>query len=621
MIRREFPGEKWIAPKMRTAKRLVEAGDWRGIVVRILGNALRMLGGFDPAKPRFFDRWREQHPSRDRAELARRLERLEPLPKISVLTPVYNVSEELLVACVESVAAQDYPAWEHVLVDDGSTAPHVRPLLERLAARDTRLRVLFHEKNAGICRATETARLHATGHWLALLDNDDSLPRDALAEMILAVSADPEVEWAYSDFVLQLPDGRFVSPYFKPDFSPARLMNQMYLNHLQLFRRDAVDAVGGFREGFDGSQDHDLALRMYDRVRDRGVAPLHVPKVLYHWRIVPGSTTENSDAKPYAREAGVRAIRSALVRQGLARATDGHDGRYSCSVKVEFGRSPGVYRVDYGLPAVPLVSIIVPFRDAWSVTERCLLSIVADSSYVNVEFLLMDNGSRENATARGLASFCQKHHNARVIRDDSPFNHSELCNRGAREARGEILLMLNNDVEVDSEGWIQRLLMHAQRDDVGAVGCLLLYPNRTIQHAGIVLGIGGVAGHAFKGHGEHHSGYYGSVVVDQDVSAVTGACLMVKKSTFETVCGFDSLEFPTGYNDVDFCLRLRQRGLRNVYTGHARLIHYESLTRKKDPKDEEYRRRMQLRWGPILRDDPFYSPNLSLEWEDFRFGV
>ncbi len=616
-----------VGTKWRTARRLAARGDWRAIGERIVGNALRMLGGFDPAKPKFFARWQAQHPARDAATLERLLGTLERAPLVSVLVPVYNVEAALLDACVESVRRQIYPGWELILANDASTAPHVAPQLDGFAA-DARIRVIHRAENGGIAAASTTALEHARGEWIALLDNDDTLTPDALAEMVLAISREPDAEWAYSDFVLERPDGQLASPYFKPDFSPERLMSQMYLNHLQLMRRAAVLEVGGFRPGFDGSQDLDLALRM----RERRSPVVHVPRVLYHWRITPGSTTERYDAKPYANEAAKRALRSALVRDGLALPQDGGDGRNACDVHVEDGRAPGVFRVDYHLGRVPhderpvvspqpLVSIIIPFRDGWSVTERCLSSIVGRSSYMNYELLLVDNGSRERVTREGIEAFCAAHRNVRCFRQDAPFNHSALNNFAAKQSGGEVLLLLNNDIEIDTDDWLQRMLVHAQRPTIGAVGCLLLYPNRTIQHAGIILGIGGVAGHAYKGHGEAHAGYFGSVAAVQNVSAVTAACLMVRKALYEEVGGLDEDALPTSFNDVDFCLRLRQRGLRNVYTGHATLLHHESYTRRKDPNEDQYRRIMHLRWGPVLQHDPYFSANLSLEWEDYRFGV
>jgi GT2 family glycosyltransferase len=271
------------------------------------------------------------------------------------------------------------------------------------------------------------------------------------------------------------------------------------------------------------------------------------------------------------------------------------------------------------VPQNGLVSIIIPFRDAWPITERCLMSIVVRSSYKNYEIILVDNGSKEDETRDGVEAFCHAHRNVRCLHDDMPFNHSALNNFGARHANGEVLILLNNDIEVESEDWIERMLVFAERPEIGAVGCLLLYPNRTIQHAGLVLGVRGVAGTAFKRSRENHPGYFGSVAAVQNVSAVTGACLMVKKSLYEEVGGLDADALPTSYNDVDFCLRLRQRGLRNVYTGYAKLLHYESYSRKKDPCEEDYLRAMKLRWGPVLQHDPYFSPNLSLDWEDYRF--
>lgn len=592
--------------------KLVGRGDFRGVAERVLKNGVRALGGFDPNNPKFYARFESRQPS--------------PLPPpadgplISVITPVYNVAAELLMACSDSVQRQTYRKVEHVLVDDGSTAPHIRPLLEELRAK-AGCKVIFREKNGGIGAAMQTALEAASGEFVALLDNDDEIPAHALATLVRAQKA-TGADWLYSDFVLKRMDGKLVSPFFKPDFSPERLMSQMYVNHLQLLRTSIVRQVGGFRPGFDGSQDFDLALRMME-VTDKVT---HVPEVLYFWRVIPGSTTERYDAKPYANEAAKRALRSALVRRGLAVATDRGDGREGCDVQVHDGEAPGTFAIDYKLgrggvlgPA-PKVSMLIPFRDNWPVTQRALDSIVYKSSYLNYEIILLDNGSKEGETREGIEAFVGHHRNAVCLRDDSPFNHSALNNLGAANATGSVLLILNNDVEVETKDWLEQMLMHVQKKEVGAVGCLLLYPNRDIQHAGILLGVGGIAGHAYRGYGESQLGYFGSVKSVINLSAVTGACMMVRKDVYDEVGGLDAGAFPTSFNDVDFCLRLRAKGYRNVYTGLARLVHHESLTRGKS-KDEVFRKRMIERYGDALKSDPYFSPNLSLEWEDYRFGV
>jgi GT2 family glycosyltransferase len=342
--------------------------------------------------------------------------------------------------------------------------------------------------------------------------------------------------------------------------------------------------------------------------------------VLYYWRITPGSTTEDYKSKPYANDAAVRALRCALVRRGLARPTDHADGRDGCDVRISDGAAPGTFKIDYKIDHAPKVSILIPFRDQWAVTQRCLDSLVLKSSYLNYEIILIDNGSKDPATREGIEHFVTHHRGSLCLRSDAPFNHSALNNLAARHATGEVLLLLNNDVEIETRDWLEQMLMHVQKPEVGAVGALLLYPSRDIQHAGIILGVGGIAGHAYRGYSERAEGYFGTIHSTINVSAVTGACLMVRKSVYDALQGLDETEFPTSFNDVDFCLRLRERGYRVVYTGHARLLHHESVSRGK-PKDEAFRRKMRARWGEQLTRDPFFSPNLSLEWEDFRFGV
>jgi len=543
-----------------------------------------------------YDSWVERHApgAAEIASLRAGAELLQPSPLFTVVVPVHEIAEPLLRRCIDSVRAQAWERWELCAVDDGSRAPHVWETLQSYAGADARVRVDRLPASGGIVAATSRALEMARGDFVAFLDHDDELAPEALLAVAARLADEPGLDLVYSDEDKLDDAGRRVEPFFKPEWSPDLLLSMNYANHLTVVRRSLVEEVGGLRAGFDGSQDYDLLLRLVERTRRIG----HVPRVLYHWRKMEGSEAAVRGAKGYAHVSAKRALEEALARRGLR-------GRVETTI-------PGLYTVRYQIAGEPLVSIVMPTRDKASVLRSCVESIERRTSWRRWELVVVDNGSTEPEALRYLDELGRRH---RVLRDPRPFNWSALNNAAARQARGELLLFMNNDMEVISEDWMAAMIEHAQRPEVGAVGARLLYPDGHVQHAGVVLGIGPVASHAFKYLPDGEPGYAWLGHVVRDVSAVTGACMMTRKDLFARTGGFDE-RLPVAFNDVDYCLRLREEGLLVVYTPLARLYHHESMTRRDlhPPEDEAL---MKARWSCALRDDPYYSPHLSREREDY----
>lgn len=543
-------------------------------------------------------------------DLRRRADRLGPdAPLISVLLPVYQTPETWLRKCIESVLAQVYPRWQLCVADDASPDPRVLQVLEAYAATDQRIRVVRRETNGHICAATNSALAVAEGEYVALLDHDDELRPHALLAMAEAIVERPERSVLYSDEDKIDEDGRRFDPYFKPDFDPDLLRGQNYLCHLTLVRTALVRDVGGFREGYEGSQDHDLVLRCTERLSKSEIH--HVPEVLYHWRAIPGSTALSRDAKDYASGAGARAVADQLAR--IARGA------------VASELSHGHYRVRWPLPSpLPMVSLIVPTRDRANLLRTCVESILSRTTYGNFELVVVDNGSTEVDALEYLASL-QGRERVRVLRYDRPFNYSAINNWAAAQCRGEVLGLVNNDIEVITPDWLEEMVSHALRPEIGAVGAMLYYPDDTIQHAGVVLGIHGVAGHVYAALPRGYPGHGGRARVAQRLSAVTGACLVVRRDLFDEVGGLDE-RLEVAFNDIDFCLRLREAGYHNLWTPFAELYHHESASRGSEDtegKRQRFAREvnfMQTRWRGVLESDPAYNPNLSLESRYFELA-
>jgi glycosyltransferase involved in cell wall biosynthesis len=556
--------------------------------------------------------WLRRFDQVDALQLRRNLRLLRRHPLISVLLPVYNPPLALLEAAIDSVRRQIYPHWELCLADDASTDPAVRPFLEKIAASDARIKLKFRERNGHISACSNSALEIATGEWCALLDQDDAFAENALALVAFEIDRHPNAGLIYSDE--DKIDGKGVrsNPFFKPDWNPELFLGQNYINHLGCYRADLLREIGGFREGFEGSQDYDLALRCVERLRPEQVR--HVPRILYHWRMVTGSLAAVVDAKPYAREAARRAIADHARRREMPGTVT------AC---LENNES---HRFIHAVPQpAPLVSIIIPTRDRVRLLKRCIESIRAVTEYQPFEIVVVDNGSVEPVTLAFLRQ-AETDNSIRVLVETGPFNYSRLNNRAATKARGDIVVFLNNDTEIDDSGWLTEMVSHAARAEVGAVGARLWYPDGTLQHGGVILGLGGVAGHAFAHIPRGHPGYFNRAMLQQNCSAVTGACMAMRKAVFEELGGFDEENLGVSFNDIDLCLRLTQRGYRIVWTPYANLIHHESASRGHQRAVEEQKDferavdYMQTTWGAQLLRDPFYNPNLSLNPPGFEIA-
>lgn len=534
-------------------------------------------------------------------------------PLISVVMPVYNVPEKWLRRAIQSVIAQHYSNWELCIADDCSTEPHVRELLEEYSALDARIKVVFRDKNGHISACSNSALEIAKGEYTAFLDHDDELTQDALLWVVERINRNPEATLIYSDEDKIGVKNERRDPYFKPDWNYDLLLSQNYVCHLGVYRTDLLREIGGFREGFEGAQDYDLVLRFSERIVPAQIC--HIPRVLYHWRAIPGSTAnlkQEIAAKPYALDAAIRALQEHLERRGIPAEV------------IEDAVLRGSYRVSYALPAEhPLVSLIILTRNGLKLLRQCVESVVAKTTYKPYEILIVDNGSDDPETLAYMAEL-QERKVARILRDDSPFNFSALNNRAVREAKGSVLALLNNDIEVISPDWLGEMVSHALRPDVGAVGARLWYPDDTLQHGGVIL-VGGVAGHAHKHLALGRVGYCRRAALIQNFSAVTAACLVLRKDVYEEVHGLDE-SLQVAFNDVDFCLRIRAAGYRNLWTPYAELYHHESATRgyedtpEKKARFEGEIRTMRARWAELLDNDPAYNPNLAFYREDFTLS-
>lgn len=526
-------------------------------------------------------------------------------PVISILVPLYNTPHRFLKEMLSSVTGQIAPNWQLCLADasDEAHAHEVKAIVD--ACRDSRI-VYQKIENKDIASNTNAAAKLATGSYIGLLDHDDILAPHAIYEMSKAISENGAA-FLYSDealFTKQIQ--RPTVGHFKPDYSESYLLSCNYICHFAVFRRALFEKVGGFRSECAGSQDHDLFLRL---IEENG-APLHLPKVLYYWRVHEQSTSGGTGAKPYVTKAAIRAIQEHLDRTGTA-------------ATAEEGLFPSTYRVRYQIEEEPLVSIMIPTMEHIEDLDTVLRSIYEKTTYSNFEVLVVENNSHSRETFAYYQTIPKKYPTARVLYYKDSFNYSAINNFARLEAKGEFLLLLNNDVEVINGDWLTELVGQGMQHDVGAVGAMLYYPDDTIQHAGIITGLGGYAGHNQKYQKRGKSGYMFRLATVQDLSAVTGACMLVRTEAYDEISGLDE-GFAVAYNDVDFCLRLRRAGWRIVFTPYAELYHYESKSRGLDEKNKEKaerfnqeKRRLDNRFGDALLHDPFYNPNLTLDSEDF----
>ena len=532
-------------------------------------------------------------------------------PRIAVVMPVYNPRPEWLQQAIDSVRQQLYPHWQLCIADDCSSDSKIRPLLETAMAEDPRIQVVFRERNGHISASSNSALELVQAPWVALLDHDDLLPDDALIWVAQAIQEHPDARLLYSDEDKLEPNGKRSNPYFKSAWNPVLMEGQNMFSHLGVYATELMRQVGGFREGYEGSQDYDLVLRCSDRLRPDQI--VRIPRVLYHWRVHAESTAAGSKAKPYAQIAAERALTDHFERSELPLK------QLSCL--------PQGFRAQLQPPdPLPLVSVVIPTRNGLSVLKPCLDSLLAKTHYSALEVLVVDNGSDDPATLCFLDDLQQRDQRVRVLKDPSPFNYSALNNLAVSEAKGELICLLNNDIEVIQSDWLEEMVSQLQRPGVAAVGAKLLFPNRKVQHAGVFLGLGGVAAHGHRGFDGGERGYFGRANLAQEVSAVTAACLLVRRSAWQQVGGLDAEHLAVAFNDVDFCLRLHEAGHRIVYTPFAVLLHHESVSRGDDLAPEQVERFqreeawMHQRWGEQLQNDPYYNPNLTLADSNFSLA-
>lgn len=540
----------------------------------------------------------------DRAAVRTHLEGFRQRPLISVLMPVYNTPPAFLRRAIDSVRRQLYPHWELCIADDHSTATQTRQALRDAAHEDPRIRIVHRQTNGHISEASNSALDLAQGEYLALLDHDDELTEDALYCVAATLEVHPMADLIYSDEDKLDESGRLCDPAFKGEWSSDLMLGQNAVCHLAVLRTSLVRKVGGFRKGVEGCQDWDLFLRASERTDASRI--VHIPRVLYHWRRTGGSTSASIDHKSYAHDAAKRTLKEALSRRGL---------------KGEVSRASHLHwRVQWPVPhPAPKVSIIIPTRDRLDLIERCVETLRDKTDYTNYEIIIVNHESSDPATLRYFETLRE---DSRILILDvhGPFNWSHFSNEAVKIAGGSVYLFLNNDIEVIDSGWLRELVSQCVRPDVGVVGAKLLYPYGAIQHAGVVVGMAGVAGHIYRGCPEDYPGGTLPSNLVRDVAAVTGACLAMRSDVFDRLGGFDEAELGVGYSDIDFCARSRAAGLRVIYTPFCRLLHHESASRKEQEQRSARKEAatnealaFARRWPDLLAHDPFYNPNLTLD--------
>ena len=531
-------------------------------------------------------------------------------PTVSIITPVYNVRGEYLRRCIESVRSQHYPFWELCLCDDGSTLPETLEMLESYQGTDPRIKIVRAERNLGIAAASNRAAEFSTGDYLAMLDNDDELAPEALYEVVKALQANPDIDLFYSDEDKINEDGELVDHYYKPDWSPEHLSSVMYMLHLLVVRKDLFYTVGGFRREFSGAQDYDLALRLSTEAEWIH----HMPKILYHWRKAPGSAADLVYAKPEALDAGRRALEDHVWRNGI-------------DATVEDGLVEGTFRVRHRIHENPLASLCIMAssnrakiaeRGDIDLLENFVKSIAAKTDYSNYEIVVVDDGNLPESTRRALSGIPYRLES--FTHPNTPFNFARKANFAFRQARGRHIVLLNDDMEVIAREWLTAMIEFTQQEEIGVVGARLLFPDDSTQHAGLVLGVNNGAAHAFHEYPCGSIGYNAYTHLIRNYSAVSAACLATRIDVIDKAGGFDE-QLATDYNDVDFCLRVIQRGYRIVYTPYAELYHFEGTSIKRKAQDPQEVALFKSRWPQEIQNDPYYNLNLTREGMDFSVDV
>ncbi|AGA64994.1 Glycosyl transferase, group 2 family protein [Liberibacter crescens BT-1] len=536
----------------------------------------------------------------------------QKMPLISIIMPVYQAKENWLKDSIGSIQSQVYSNWELCVADDNSGNNNIKLLLEKYARNDKRIKVVFRKENGGISDASNTAAQLATGEWLAFLDQDDLLHPTALFYVISAIMAHPNAGIIYSDEDKISGNGyKRYSPYFKSDFNVHLFYSHNMICHLGVYKADIFKELNGLRKAYDGSQDYDLALRFLEKLDPKQI--VHIPIILYHWRSHCNSTAKNIDSKPYARNAALRALGDHFIRKGIQAKVEIYDHGY---------------RVRYELPKKPpLVSLIVLNNNNLPILKKFLESIFTKTCYPNYELFIVDNNSDDLETLSYINKVAQTHKNVHLLHDHTyPFNYSMLNNNAVKHIKGEYICFLNNHIDVITPEWLSEMVSIAIQPKVGAVGACLWHDDDTLQHAGIILGLGGIAGHKHAGLPKQKPSYLRLTNLIHSVSAVTGACMVVSKKVYEAVGGFDEENLKVAFNDVDFCIKVMEKGYHNVWTPYAELYNYGSQTRgyantpEKIAKFNAECQYMKKRWGHILTKDPNYNPNLSLESADYSLA-
>lgn len=632
---RDYPGAshcgwqvKADVPRRGTHLLVIEVQDESGAWHIAVARHLKRTANDAPPPPNTYSAWVAAYDTLtpdDADRIRAKLATLKSRPKISVLMPTYNTPEKLLVAAIESVRRQLYENWELCIADDASKQPHVRKILERYQHKDPdRIKVVIRETNGHISAASNSALALAHGDFIALLDHDDVIRPHALACIALELDEHPNADLIYSDEDKIDENGHRYDHYFKPDWNPDLFLVQNYISHLGVYRTLLVRDVGGFRIGYEGSQDWDLAMRVIERTAPDRIR--HIPKILYHWRSVPGSTAMLIGAKTYATSAAEKVISEHLARTGVNATISPTKGSY--------------WRIHYPIPdPAPLVTLIIPTRNRLNVLKPCIESLLAKTTYPNFEILIVDNDSDDPETLAYLEDIARASRPGsgpsstglppvvRVIHFPGEFNFSAINNFGAEHTDAPLLGLLNNDLEVIHGDWLDEMVSHALRPEIGCVGAKLYYPDDKIQHAGVILGIGGVAAHAWQTHPRGAAGQAHRNLLQQNLSAVTAACLVIRREVFLQVGGLNADQLKIAFNDVDFCLKVRAAGYRNLWTPYAELYHHESASRgKEDTLEKRDRFRTEVEymretWDGLLDNDPAYNPNLTLTINDFTLAT
>ena len=579
---------------------------WKCIKV-VTRKTIRILTGQKDINYGNYYDWIQKNEVREMELRKQRVKTFEKMPKISIIVPMYHTKKEFFQELVKSVMVQTYSNWELCLADGSEEKDQS---LQEIIRQDERIKYKFLNQNKGISENSNEATKMATGDYIALLDHDDTIAPYALFEIVKCINENPAAEFIYSDEDKIDIEGNRFEGYFKPDFAPDTLRCQNYICHLSVFKKELMDKLEGFRSEFDGAQDYDIFLRMSEIVEPDKI--VHISKILYHWRVHQDSTAKlDSNAKNYAFDNGIKAIEAHLNRIGL-------EGN------VTNGCIPGIYRIDYKVKGEPKVSIVIPNKDGKAILKVCIDSVLEKTTYSNYEIVIVENNSQTDEIFEYYNEL-EKNEKIKVVKyPKTGFNYSGIINYGVKNASGDYIVQLNNDTELITPNWLELMLGFCQREDVGAVGVKLYYPDETIQHAGITVGVGGIAGNRFKSIPKDGHGYFAKESMIENLSAVTAACIMTPKNIYEEV-GFMDEKLAVAFNDVDFCLKIREKGYLIVYNPYVEFIHYESKSRGLEDTPEKKKRfagevdTFEKKWQSFLdKGDPYYNVNLSLDTEVYH---